>query len=157
MGKIYTRWVPPGGRYMGFPPKKSLYAYIQGLGLLHVVCWCRGEALIVIILLLWLSAGVVCCPPSIFKPSLGRREKWPQKVGRREKLAEKVGRREIYPPVPPPLSNYYRIPIGVVAGWGICTPVLSPTVLHLQLFQNKMTNTWQMPWGKGHAWNWLSH
>ena len=48
----------------------------------------------------------------IFNPSLGRREKLPQKVGRkeklaekvgrREKLAEKVGRREIYPPVPPP-------------------------------------------------------
>ena len=36
----------------------------------------------------------MCCPPPIFKPSLGRREK----------LAEKVGGREIYPPVPPPLS-----------------------------------------------------
>ena len=34
----------------------------------------------------------MCCPPLIFKPSLGRREK----------LAEKVGRREIYRPVPPP-------------------------------------------------------
>ena len=43
---------------------------------------------------LWLSAGVVCCLPPIFKPSLGRREKLPQKVGRRK----------IYPPlhVPPP-------------------------------------------------------
>ena len=49
-----------------------------------------------------LSAGVMCCLPLIFKPSLGRREKLPQKVGRREKLAEKVGRREIYRPVPPP-------------------------------------------------------
>ena len=38
----------------------------------------------------------------IFNPSLGWREKLPQKVGRKEKLAEKVGRREIYPPVPPP-------------------------------------------------------
>ena len=44
----------------------------------------------------------MCCPPLIFKPSLRRREKLPQKVGRREKLAEKVGRREIYRPVPPP-------------------------------------------------------
>ena len=33
---------------------------------------------------LWLSAGVVCCLPPIFKPSLGRREKLPQKVGRRK-------------------------------------------------------------------------
>ena len=40
----------------------------------------------------------------IFNPSLGRREKLPQKVGRKEKLAEKVGRSEIYPPVPPPLN-----------------------------------------------------
>ena len=40
--------------------------------------------------------------PSQERPSLGRREKLPQKVGRKEKLAEKVGRREIYPPVPPP-------------------------------------------------------
>ena len=38
----------------------------------------------------------------IFNPSLGRREKLPQKVGRKEKLAEKVGRRGIYLPVPPP-------------------------------------------------------
>ena len=38
----------------------------------------------------------------IFNPSLGRREKLPQKAGRKEKLAEKVGRREIYPPVPLP-------------------------------------------------------
>ena len=29
---------------------------------------------------------------------------------------------------------------GVVSGWGICTIFLSPTVGHLQLFQNKMTN-----------------
>ena len=41
----------------------------------------------------------------IFNPSLGRREKLPQKVGRKEKLAEKVGRREIYPPVPPPSNS----------------------------------------------------
>ena len=44
----------------------------------------------------------MCCPPLIFKPSLGRREKLPQKVRRREKLAEKLGRREIYRHVPPP-------------------------------------------------------
>ena len=37
-----------------------------------------------------------------FNPSLGRREKLPQKIGRKEKLTEKVGRREIYLPVPPP-------------------------------------------------------
>ena len=52
-------------------------------------------------LTLRLSAGVVCCPPPIFKPSLGRREKLPQRVGRKDKLAEKVERRDIYPPVPP--------------------------------------------------------
>ena len=34
---------------------------------------------------------------------------------------------------------------GVVPGWGICTIFLSPTVGHLQLFQNKMTNVRQMP------------
>ena len=60
------------------------------------------QAMKVIILPLPLSPGVMCCPPLIFKPSLGRREKLPRKVGRREKLAEKVGRREIDRPVPPP-------------------------------------------------------
>ena len=75
---------------MGFPSIKSSYAYIWWLGLLRVV-----QALKVIIL-------PQECPPLIFKPSLGRREKLPQKGGRREKLAEKVGRREIYRPVPPP-------------------------------------------------------
>ena len=44
----------------------------------------------------------------IFNPSLGRREKLPQKVGSKEKLAEKVGRREMYPPVPPPLPPLGR-------------------------------------------------
>ena len=109
MGKIYTRlrlkrrknptlWggtylyglykgVLPRGGCMGFPSIKSSYAYIWWLGLLRVV-----QALKVIILPLPLSAGVMCCPPLIFKPSLGRREKLPQKVGRRE----------IYRPVPPP-------------------------------------------------------
>ena len=82
---------------MGFPSIKSSYAYIWWLGLLLVI-----QALKVIVLPLPLSAGVICCPPLIFKPSLGRWEKLPQKVGRREKLAEKVGRREIYRPVPPP-------------------------------------------------------
>ena len=72
---------------MGFPSIKSSDAYIWWLGLLRVV-----QALKVIILPLPLSAGVMCCPPLIFKPSLGRREKLPQKVGRRE----------IYRPVPPP-------------------------------------------------------
>ena len=43
------------------------------------------------------SAAVVCCPLPIFKPSLGRREKLPQKV---------AWRREIYPSVPPP--PYWR-------------------------------------------------
>ena len=93
----YIREYSPGGGCMGFPSTKSSYAYIWWLGLLRVV-----QALKVIILPLPLSAGVMCCPPLIFKPSLGRREKLPQKVGRREKLAEKVGRREIYRPVPPP-------------------------------------------------------
>ena len=86
----YIREYSPGGGCMGFPSIKSSYAYIWWLGLLRVV-----PALKVIILPLPLSAGVmchVCCPPLIFKPSLGRREK----------LAEKVGRREIYCPVPPP-------------------------------------------------------
>ena len=41
----------------------------------------------------------------IFNPSLGRREKLPQKVGRKKKLAGKVGRREIYPPVPSLLGD----------------------------------------------------
>ena len=68
---------------------------------LRAVCWYRGKALKVRKRTLRLSAGVVCCPPPIFKPSLGRREKLPQRVGRKEKLAEKVERRDIYPPVPP--------------------------------------------------------
>ena len=83
----YMRGYSPGGGCMGFPSIKSSYAYIWWLGLLRVV-----QALKVIILPLPLSAGVMCCPPLIFKPSLGRREKLPQKVGRRE----------IYRPVPPP-------------------------------------------------------
>ena len=83
----YIREYSPGGGWMGFPSIKSSYAYIWWLGLLRVV-----QALKVIILPLPLSAGVMCCPPLIFKPSLGRREKLPQKVGRRE----------IYRPVPPP-------------------------------------------------------
>ena len=62
---------------MGFPSIKSSYAYIWWLGLLRVV-----QALKVIIPPLPLSAGGMCCPPLIFKPSLGRRE--------------------IYRPVPPP-------------------------------------------------------
>ena len=37
--------------------------------------------------------------------TIGRREKWPEKVGRREELTEKVGRREIYAAVPPPSSK----------------------------------------------------
>ena len=44
---------------------------------------------------------------------------------------------------------------GVFPGWGICTIFLSPTVGHLQLFQNKMTNARGR--GDGHAWNCLSH
>ena len=122
MGKIYTRltlqrrknptlWggtypygifkgVLPWGGCIGFPSIKSSYAYIWWLGLLRVV-----QALKVIILPLPLSAGVMCCLPLIFKPSLGRRKKLPQKVGRREKLPQKVGRREIYRPVPLPSTD----------------------------------------------------
>ena len=135
MGKIYTRltlkrrknptlWggtypygifkgVLPGGGCIGFPSIKSSYAYIWWLGLRRVV-----QALKVIILPLPLSAGVMCCLPLIFKPSLGRRkklpqkvgrrDKLPQKVGRREKLAEKVGRRELYRPVPSPSKQWMR-------------------------------------------------
>ena len=76
----YIREYSPGGGWMGFLSIKSSYAYIWWLGLLRVV-----QALKVIIL-------PQECPPLIFKPSLGRREKLPQKVGRRE----------IYLPVPPP-------------------------------------------------------
>ena len=47
----------------------------------------------------------MCCLPLIFKPSLGRRKKLPQKVGRREKLPQKVGRRKIYRPVPLPSTD----------------------------------------------------
>ena len=89
---------------MGFPFKKVFVCIQTGFrpsscGMLvsrrssngHYTCFmtkCRSRVL----------------PAPIFKPSLGRREKLPQKVGRRE----------IYPPVPPPLSNYYRIPINTV-------------------------------------------
>ena len=86
----YIREYSPRGGWMGFPSIKSSYAYIWWLGLLRVV-----QALKVIILPLPLSAGVMCCPPLIFKPSLGRREKLPQRVGRRE----------IYRPVPPPSND----------------------------------------------------
>ena len=75
---------------------------IRWLRNLRAVCWCRGKPLRFRKLPLRLSAGVVCCPLQIFKPSSARREKLPQKVGRKEKLAQKAGRREFYPPVPPP-------------------------------------------------------
>ena len=88
---------------MAFPSIKSSYKYIWWLGLLRVL-----QALKVIILPLPLRAGVISCPSLIFKPSLGRREKLPQKVGRREKLAEKVGRREIYRSVRPPSQTNFR-------------------------------------------------
>ena len=57
----------------------------------------------------------------IFNPTLGRREKLPQKVGRKEKLAEKVGRREIYPPVPPPSfkNNLIVTMVLRVLNWGM--------------------------------------
>ena len=91
MGKIYTRlrlkrhknptlW---GGTYLyglykGVLPRGWVYRLslhkifvcihmVVRLGLLRVV-----KALKVIILPLPLSAGVMCCPPLIFKPSLGR-------------------------------------------------------------------------------------
>ena len=37
------------------------------------------------------------------------------------------------------MENKLEIQFGVVPGWGICTPFLSPIAGHLQLFQNKMT------------------
>ena len=43
----------------------------------------------------------------------------------------------------------WKYSFGVVPGCGICTPFLSPIVGYLQLFQNKMTNTRQMPGGGG--------
>ena len=43
----------------------------------------------------------------------------------------------------------WKYNFGVVPGWGICTPFLSPIAGNLQLFQNKMTNTRQMPRGGG--------
>ena len=42
-------------------------------------------------------------------------------------------------------AYYWKYSFGVVPEWGICTPFLSPTVGHLQPFQNKVTNTQQMP------------
>ena len=44
----------------------------------------------------------------------------------------------------------WKYNFGVILGWGICTPFLSPIAGHLQLFQNKMINTEQMP-GEGVA------
>ena len=44
---------------------------------------------------------------------------------------------------------YWKYNFGVVPGWGSCTPFLSPIMGHLQLLQNKMTNTRQMPGGGG--------
>ena len=41
----------------------------------------------------------------------------------------------------------WKYNFGVVLGWGICTPFLRPIAGHLQLFQNKMINTQQMPGG----------
>ena len=41
----------------------------------------------------------------------------------------------------------WKCNFGVVLGWGICTPFLSPIAGHLQLFQNKTINTRQMPGG----------
>ena len=46
----------------------------------------------------------------------------------------------------------WKYNFGVVPGWGICTPFLTLIVGHLQLFQNKMTNTRQMPRGGGGGW-----
>ena len=50
---------------------------IRWLCNLRAVCWCRGEVLNVRKLPLRQSAGVVCCPLPIFKPSLGRWEIYP--------------------------------------------------------------------------------
>ena len=119
MGKIYTRlrlkrrknptlWggTYPYGLYKGVLPR----GWVHGLSL-HKIFVC-------IHMVVRLSScgtssqghytsfttrrRVMCCLPLIFKPSLWRREKLPQKVGRKEKLAEKVRRREIYRPVPLP-------------------------------------------------------
>ena len=103
----YIREYSPGGGCMGFPSIKSSYAYIWWLGLLRVV-----QALKVIILPLPLSAGVMCCPPLIFKPSLGKREKLPQKVGTREQLAEKVGRGRFTVLYLPLHNRYYTVTEG---------------------------------------------
>ena len=46
----------------------------------------------------------------------------------------------------------WKYNFGVVPGWVICTPFLSPIAGHLQLFQNKMTNTRKMPGGGGEDW-----
>ena len=43
----------------------------------------------------------------------------------------------------------WKYNFGVVPECGICTPFLTRIVGHLQLFQNKMTNTRQMPGGGG--------
>ena len=91
-----TLW---GGTYLyGLYKGVLLRGWVYGLSL-HKIFACTllrvVQALKVIILPLPLSARVMCCLPLIFKPSLGRREKLPQKVGRRE----------IYRPVPPPSFN----------------------------------------------------
>ena len=87
----YIREYSPGGGRRGFPSIQSSYAYIWWLGPLRVV-----QALKVIILPLPLGAGVMCCPPLIFKPSLGRREK----------LAEKSREEGDLPSCTSPVSMY---------------------------------------------------
>ena len=95
----------------GFFSIKNIHMLdIQWLCNLRAVCWCRGKGMKVWKLSLQQSAGVVCCTLPIFKPSLGRRKKLPQKV---------AWRREIYASIPPPsllekgassvLPGYFRL------------------------------------------------
>ena len=55
---------------------------------------------------------------------------------------------------------YWKMKFWCFPGFGVLDPILKPHggAFFLQLFQNKMTNTRQMPGGgDGHPWNWLSH
>ena len=45
--------------------------------------------------------------------------------------------------------TYWKCTFGVVPGWGICAPFLSPTVRHKQLFQNDKYPTYARKRGGG--------
>ena len=49
--------------------------------------------------------------------------------------------------------TYWKCTFGVVPGWGICAPFLSPTVRHKQLFQNDKYPTYARKRGGGGVWN----